>query len=441
MSPLEASPPRPELRRNLLLLLGLALAECLLAAFQWVELLALRRGGTTLCGINATFNCESVWNSRFAAAVHEWLRVPVAGLGLAWGVALTYLCIRALRRQRTAETLATRLSALRLLAVVGVAACVVFAAASLATGSVCLTCLGTYALTTAFAAVALTKLPGPLFSAASPLPRTLLTAFAPVLIAHGVLLLPGAMTPPMVRSVKQLAQALPKQGPDSALAGFLTTLWASEAQSLSDDLQAYRQGLTASPLTPRVLRGEEGALLRVVEFTDIRCSHCRELVENMSALEHAVPPGTLAMDARQFPLDSDCNPLRPTSDGTRIRCLGARAQICLEQAPDYWELRDKLFASQKGLTAERVLAIASSGSVKRAELEACIGAPETEKKLAEDIQYAAQVKPRGTPILFLNGRAAPVTPAFLLAMALARGNPDAPEFARLPPPSRAKPVH
>src|SRR5687767_9061603 len=69
-----------------LVLLGLALAEVGLSIFQWNELLTLRAGGTTSCGINATVNCETVWNSAFASRMHGLTGLPVAGLGVVWGL-------------------------------------------------------------------------------------------------------------------------------------------------------------------------------------------------------------------------------------------------------------------------------------------------------------------------------------------------------------------
>ncbi len=104
----KANPPPPVPVRGAQVLLALGLAESALAIYQWSELLTLRGGGTTLCGISERINCETVWNSPFASAVHELARMPVAGLGLVWGivaVALSalYLVWRAQRVHRAAR--------------------------------------------------------------------------------------------------------------------------------------------------------------------------------------------------------------------------------------------------------------------------------------------------------------------------------------------------
>jgi protein-disulfide isomerase len=108
-------------------------------------------------------------------------------------------------------------------------------------------------------------------------------------------------------------------------------------------------------------------------------------------------------------------------------------QICLEQAPDFLELRHKLFAAQDALTTEQVMDIASSGRTPEAALKACIASPETQAKLEQDILYAWLYAPQGTPLVVVNGRQAPPVAAFLYVLALAEGDLNAPAFGALPP--------
>jgi predicted DsbA family dithiol-disulfide isomerase len=85
--------------------------------------------------------------------------------------------------------------------------------------------------------------------------------------------------------------------------------------------------------------------------------------------------------------------------------------------------------------------LASERGLSRSDLEACITSPATQDKIKQDEAYAMEYKPQGTPLVLLNGREATAVPAFLYAMALTRGNADAPAFARLTPapPSTAVP--
>jgi serine/threonine-protein kinase len=176
----------------------------------------------------------------------------------------------------------------------------------------------------------------------------------------------------------------------------------------------------------------------MVEWTDSKCPHCKALVEALAELKRQVPPGRFSLEARQFPLDSACNPKMPpnATDGSGTRCAAAKAQICLEGAEDFWALRERLFANQMGLTPTRVMEIASSGSVPREKLQACMDSPETAAKLQEDIGYAIQHDLHGTPLVVVNGREAMAFPPFLYALIMSGGDVDAPAFARLP---RAQP--
>jgi len=149
----------------------------------------------------------------------------------------------------------------------------------------------------------------------------------------------------------------------------------------------------------------------------------------------AVPQGRLAVEPRQYPLDGACNPDVPQK-GDGLRCTGSLALICLEQAPDFWSLHDKLFDAQKTLTRESLLTIASSGSVSRGQLEACIASPEAAAKLQDDIRYAGLYNPTGTPIVAINGKPAYATPVFLYALTMASGDPTAPVLTSALPPAR-----
>src|SRR5215211_3446360 len=70
-----------------ILLVATSAGESLLALFQWMELLVVRAGGSAVCGLSGPVNCQRVWETGFASRVHAALGVPVAGLGLVWGLA------------------------------------------------------------------------------------------------------------------------------------------------------------------------------------------------------------------------------------------------------------------------------------------------------------------------------------------------------------------
>jgi protein-disulfide isomerase/uncharacterized membrane protein len=440
----KANPPPPVPVLGALVLLGLGLAQSALAIFQWSQLLTLRRGGTTVCGVSEHINCETVWNSPFSNAVHELVRMPVAGLGLVWGIVAVALSALYLAWRRSGHTVRPAVNGLRLTAAAGVVAIVIFGAASASAGALCPTCLATYAISLTFAVVAWKGLPGPLMPQAGEWGRALQWSGGFAVASYVALLAFGAETPKATAANEKVAQMSSTAAPGS-LEAYLGSLPPDEQQAVSNALAAYRQDTPLPAHSPaRRLYGPATAPVKMVEWTDSRCPHCKSLVEVLALMKKRLPEGKLSLEARQFPLDSECNPVMPpqATDRTGTRCAAAKAQICLEDAPDYWELREKLFAAQRSLTSrEAVLDILGSSSVPRAQLEACISKPETSQKLVQDIMYAKQHDLHGTPLVVVNGREAMAIPSFLYALIMADGDGNAAAFRVLPPPQAMQAHH
>ncbi|WP_244222254.1 vitamin K epoxide reductase family protein, partial [Corallococcus exercitus] len=437
--------------RGALALLVLGLLTSALAIYQWMELLTLRAGGATSCGINEHVNCETVWNSDFASAVHDTLGIPIAGLGLVWGLTAVGLAALYLAWAKAGRSVRPAASGLRLLALAGVVSVVVFASVSARVGVVCPTCLGTYVLVLAFAGVAWRGLPGPFLPQAGEWGDTLKWTVGLGAVAFVAMLMPGRATPhapksgaflpPVAANASQpqdtSSATPPAPPPPATLDAFLKSLPSDQLQFLSDALAMYRAAqpkLAAYP--PRTLFGPADAPVKVLEWTDSKCPHCKALVEELALIKQHAPKGMLSVEARQFPLDGQCNPAIPNRgpDALSVRCAAARATVCLEGAKDFWTLREKLFAAQAFLDTDKVMEIASSGSVARPQLEACMTAPETIGKLRQDVEYAMRYNIQGTPLVLVNGREVPPSAPLIYALVLASGNPDAPAFSTLPPP-------
>ncbi len=417
-------------------LLGLALAEVGLSIFQWVELRAVQAGGTAVCSINAAVNCETVWTSPFAQRVSALAGVPVAGLGVVWGLAAAVCAGALLWRARTGRSLRPAVLPVRTMGVVAALVCITLVAGSISAGALCLTCLGTYLLVLGYAGVALAALPGPLQPASAEWVRALGLPATVTAVTWLALLL---FAPARSSSGLPPRSAGKSGGTGLDVSQFLASRPESEKQALADALARFARtpAPTQVELLPRarVLKGTADAPVHLVEWTDILCPHCRHLNDALEELQAAVPPGRLAVEARQYPLDGACNPDIPQK-GDGLRCTGSLAMICLEQAPDFWSLRDKLFAAQKSLTRESLLQIASSGSVSRGQLEACIASSEAAAKLQDDIRYAELYNPTGTPIVAINGKPAYAAPVFLYALTMASGDPTAPVLTSALPPAR-----
>jgi hypothetical protein len=326
-------------------------------------------------------------------------------------------------------------TALRALSAAGFVGVCVLAAVAFSERTFCAACALAYVLAAAHAAVALFAWRDRGVPEAA---RALMLAVAFVLGGYLLMVFVPGPAPPAMAGIPA---AIPSDRPaDDSLQGYVRSLAPEARQALSDALGRMRRGPSFPLPPPRALRGSAGAPVRFTEFTDVRCSHCAELHGVWEELEGALPPGSFSVESRFFPLDGGCNPLVRARGSDPVRCLAPLVQICLEDKPGARSLAGALFAEQRTLTTDRVFALATPYAPADA-LRACVSREATAGTLAGDVALAAQYQPEGTPLVLVNGRMGAALPTFLYAIVLARGSPDHPAFASLPPPDPAAHIH
>jgi len=437
-APVVAAPPG-----SLGALAALGGLSALWSLFLWAELLITRAGGTPFCPLGESGQCTALWDGAFASAVHRLSGVPIAGWGLAWGLAACALPLLALVRAAEGRPQPALVTAIRLTAAGGAAAVLVFLAVSAAAGTLCSGCIGTYLLVAGYAGIALAGwqplgMPQPSQGAALALGSN---ALALLLLVY-----PGLHTPKgAVEAGRQaVARAAARSvgtgdaARDRALENLVSSLDPGLKQTLSDSLELYRRGPAFSLAPPRFVVGPSDAPVRITEFTDILCEHCAQLHESLQELSRLAPAGSFNIEPRQFPLDGECNPAVQRAE-LPVRCAAARAQICLE-GPQAMEYSTALFAKQKTLSVEDVLTIGSR-FLPRERLSACMSSPQTQAKLADDVAFAMRYDPEGTPLVVVNGRKATAFPALLYALVLTGGASSHPAFDSLPPPNPDAHIH
>jgi protein-disulfide isomerase len=429
--------------RVMTILALLGALSVLLSVFLWWQLFVSHAGGTPLCGFGEEGACAALWDSRFAARVHQSTGVPVAGWGLVWGLAAMVLPL--VVRRRPADSAPAWVTAVRLVALVGVAATVLLAAVAVGEGVFCTGCVATYLLVAAYAWVAFVTVPGSLMPDLLPAGWIALGAFG---VGYLLTLYPGTQTPQspallgyeaIVAGAGEAPAADPTQQAgeapdrDAMVRGFLDQLNPQGLQLLADTLQAYRNASAQPIREPRFVIGPADAPVRLTDFTDPLCPACADLHANLEVFRQSLPPGSFSVEPRQFPLDGTCNPVIPRQ-GDGVRCLAAKAEICLEGRPGFFEYQKAVFSHQQGLTAAQVFDLAQP-YVGRGELESCIASRETQDKLLADVQYAQEKGITGTPLVLINGRPAPHFAPLYYVLILTGGDPDHPALAALPPPA------
>lgn len=425
---------------------ALGALSALLSVFLWGQLLLVRQGGMPFCGFGASTDCATVWNSAFASAIHRVTGVPVAGWGLVWSLVAFALPLLVLWRRAEGRRPSALIAAVRFTAGIGLATVAVLLAVTAVERAFCLGCFATYLLAAGYAGIALFGWQQAGWPEAG---RGAAVAAIAASLSFILLLYPGSHTPQAAGQAGRDAiartgsAASPGTGDasrDRALTDLVGSLEPGLKQILSDSLFLYRNGRSIVLPKARASQGPEGAPVLITEFTDIRCEHCADLQKTLVSLQEHLPPGSFSADARQFPLDAECNPLLKSQPADPVRCLAARARICFEGHPKAGDYAQALFAKQKDLTKDQVFELAAP-FMPRKKLEACVGSPDTANKLQEDIQIASGLEPEGTPIVLVNGRLGTSFGPFLYAMVLTRGEADHPAFAALPPPNPKAHLH
>jgi serine/threonine-protein kinase len=397
----------------------LAAAEVLWAWFLWDQLLDLRRGADPFCPLGDPQACARIWDLPLAKAVHAWTGLPVAAWGLVWGLVALALPVWTGLRARTRRATRVAWSATLLTAVAGVGGVGVLLGASLLAGQLCPNCVAALAAGCAAVAFLVLLYPGLQTPRARPEPL-------------GALPSATAPRPPPARP-SGIAPDARRELAERQLAELIGGLRPELLQALSDALAGYASSEVVPPRPPRALIGAPDAPVRITEFSDILCGHCADLHLAVEQLVELTPPGSFALEPRHFPLDSGCNPRIQGAPERPVRCLAARALICLEDREGAFELAGELFSRQERLTEDGVYA-AAARLIPRDQLQACVQSPETEAKLQDDIAWASQHGIRGTPLVLVNGREAPAFLPFLYAVVLSQGDPEHPAFEALPPP-------
>lgn len=447
----ETSQPSP---RSVAALVALGFLGALLSVFLWLQLVLARSGGPSVCGPEDGGHCGALWDGSLARTVQETTGLPVAAWGLVWALVAFILPLLELLRQADRGASPGLIAGVRWTAAAGLGAALGLLTASLTAGAVCLGCFVMQLIAGGYAAIALyawRRLP---FADGG---RGAALAGGLGVSAALLLLYPGQKTPSPATSAETLARAVeatgtarpPASGPaagtgdaarDRQLQEFVASLPPEMKQGLSDSLAIYRAAQAAPPARTRSVLGSPSASVRITEFTDVRCSHCAELHETLKYLRQSAPENSFHIEPRQFPLDGSCNPAVRQRGDDPVRCLTARAQICMEGHPGAFDYSGALFARYRTLTPEQVFSLATPYK-PRPELEACVASRETQARIEEDAREATRHDFDGTPLVLVNGRKGSSLAPFLYAMVLTGGQPDHPAFASLPAPKPHAHVH
>ena len=420
-------------------LAALGVSSALWSLFLWAQLMVARSGGTAFCAAGEDAGCAEVWDSPFAAAIHRFTGLPLAGWGLVWGVAAFVFPLLSLLRLAQRRPASDLVWAGRWMAVSGVVVFFVLILVSVAEHSFCSGCVLIYALVIGYAGVTIVTWQKMSLQEAG---RGLALAAGASGIVSLLLLYPGLKTPRTSggEAGKEAFMDRSRSGTgdperDRQIGELVASLTPKNRQTLSDSLYIYRRSPKLTLPPPRVLLGSsKGAPVRITEFTDVLCSQCAKLHTTLVSLRERLPPGSFSFEQRYYPLDTGCNPRARVRHRRSARCLAAAVEICLERHEKAFEFSGILFENQVGLTEKKVYDLAAP-YFSRSDLESCAESPATRAKLEDDLALAYRAHARGVPLVLVNGRRGTSFGPFLHAMVLTRGVAYHPAFKALPEPN------
>lgn len=168
---------------------------------------------------------------------------------------------------------------------------------------------------------------------------------------------------------------------------------AQEGQPLSDEQwQRVVSGAVAE-------KGEAGAPVTVVEFTDYQCPFCERFFnETYSQLEDEyIKTGKVRYLIRDFPLPFHGNAV-----------AAAMAARCAGDQNSYWELHDELFKGQSdwssGDPTDTFVEYAGNVGIDTSTFSACLAEQKYKDAVDADYALAQELGAGGTPAFFINGK-------------------------------------
>jgi len=329
----------------------------------------------SICDISDKFSCAVASASTYS----EIFGVPLALLGaIVNGLLIAFLLGYkfSLFPDKAEEAMPTIIKGLSLLIF---ATSIVMAAVSfLMVKSLCPFCVAAYVLSGVTLISVFMALPGPLqFSA------TVMTWIPAALAATFVISLGWHTTNLVPYGGKELAK--------------MTQLRIEDWQSKSSSpIQ------TVSPLT----YGDQASPMKIVEFADFLCSHCRTAFPKLHTFvqSHA----NVTLEFQSYPLDGNCNEGLPASpDGAR--CYLARLSHCGGEQDKGWAMQEWMFENQASLTTssrikDKLPEAIEGFEIDSKALESCVESEATFEIIKQQAALGKKLGIKGTPAIFVNGK-------------------------------------
>ncbi len=328
--------------------------------------------GSQLCNINAFLNCSTSIVSSFS----EFLGTPLSIFGLVTQLLILFFFLKAfltddLREKKNSLTVAFLFAAFSVVASLVMGAISVFIV-----GSLCPFCTAAYVLS-------LFTLAGTWFSVKKIGLSPLSQVIKPVLVAAAIL---GA----------------------GGWATGAVTLQKYRHKDFDQMTQLRIQNWLSQPeksialVSPQKF-GPDSAKMKIIEFADFLCSHCKMAFPKLHTFAKA--QGDVQILFQPWPLDG-CS---GSAENPGRRCELAKISYCANlqdkgnEAQEYIFTMQEIFAELSDIKAE-VNLMNQKLSLDDQKMEACLKDPKTLADVKAQIELGKSLGIEGTPTLFINNK-------------------------------------
>ncbi len=170
-----------------------------------------------------------------------------------------------------------------------------------------------------------------------------------------------------------------------------------EGASLDQIRHAYKERFDPSsaktlPIDGSPTRGPDDAPVTIVEFADFECPHCRDAVPRIDAALAAHPDKVrLVYKTYTLPFHTRGEP-------------AARAAFAAERQGKFWEMEHLLFEHQQHLEDADLERYAKTLRLDIPRWKADLDSQAISDRIAHDRKLGEDLKLRGTPTIYVNGR-------------------------------------
>jgi len=151
-------------------------------------------------------------------------------------------------------------------------------------------------------------------------------------------------------------------------------------------------GVKALPMDGSPTKGPDGAPVTLVEFADFECPHCREAVKLIDSVL-AAHPGQVRMAYKAYTL-----PFHAHGE------QAARAAFAAGAQGRFWEMEHTLFERQEHLEDADLERYAQVLKLDVAKWKVDMESRAVKDRVANDRKLGEELKLKGTPTIYVNGR-------------------------------------